>query len=257
MLELFREKASFCIKLICLCALILSAAPIPAAGGTASAAAVKTAQTGAEKTKRTGWVKIGKKTCYYNKKGVRLKNVIAGTKKSGYAYVDKNGIRVSDKRIKAAVRFVVKHTKLRGSRYAQLRKCYRALCTYSYYSVNHTPASAGKIRTYAAYMFRTHMGDCCNYAASMAYIARVLGYPARVAYGGVTAHADWPLSDHSITYVKDDRTWKIIDCSMGRAHTDENCFMVKRSEYPFRLRVDTVYRMIIKNGTVKWKKKAG
>lgn len=87
----------------------------------------------------------------------------------------------------------------------------------------------------------------------MAYIARVLGYDSRVAVGGVTARGPAaPLSLHGWCEVKYGKSWRMLDCSMQRAHHDRNLCLVTRKKYPFRLRCDKVYTMTVKNAKVKW-----
>ncbi len=200
----------------------------------------------------TSWRRIGGKTFYFNENGVLQKDGITGNIKQGYGYAGKYGALVRDPRIKAAVRFAVKTTGLKGTKASRLKKCYYALRSFQYYANNTTAPSAAKIPGYASFMLQNRVGDCYNYAAAMAYIARVLGYPARVSFGGVTAYADHALSAHGLCEVWDDGAWKIIDCSMGRRHTGDNCFMVKRSAYPFRLRIDKSFRLLIKNQKVTW-----
>lgn len=205
--------------------------------------------------KLTGWQKIGGKQYHFKKNGVLITNQITKGRKGGYCYVDKTGALVKDPNIRYAVKFVMTHAGLKGSARSRLKKCYLALWEYTYYSNNYKKPTAKRIAGYASFMFQKHAGDCYNYAATMAYIARVLGYSVRMGAGGVTAHAGWPLSEHGLTIVRDDGFWKIIDCSMGRRHTDDNCFMVKRSEYPFRLSIERVFGMKVENGTVKWVRK--
>ena len=202
--------------------------------------------------KCTGWQKIGKKEYHFTKKGILQKNQIVGSKKSGYAYVDRDGVRVRDKAVQAAVRFVVAKTKRKGSARSQLKKCYYALWKYPYFSNNHSKPKARIVPSYATYMFRNQAGDCYNYATSMAYVAKVLGYKARVGFGGVSSHAEGGLSDHGLCLVREEGVWKIIDASMGRVHTDEDCFMVRRSKYPFRLSLDRIYGLRIREGKAKW-----
>ena len=112
---------------------------------------------------------------------------------------------------------------------------------------------AKNLSSYARYMFSRHRGDCYYYASTMAYIARVLGYDSRVAVGGVTARGPAaPLSLHGWCEVKYGKSWRMLDCSMQRAHLDRNLCLVTRKKYPFRLRCDKVYILTVKNAKVKW-----
>ena len=63
----------------------------------------------------TGWQKISGLYYYFTvsgkQKGTLKTNCIAGTKKSGYYYVDKDGVRTDSAEMNAAVQYVRSHTK--------------------------------------------------------------------------------------------------------------------------------------------------
>ena len=188
---------------------------------------------------------------YQNNKPVT--NKIVGSKAKGYYYVDKTGRKVNTREIRQAVDFVMRNSKVGDSRAKRLKACYRALQTYPYFGMTNRAPKAKNLSSYARYMFSRHRGDCYYYASTMAYIARVLGYDSRVAVGGVTARGPAaPLSLHGWCEVKYGKSWRMLDCSMQRAHLDRNLCLVTRKKYPFRLRCDKVYTMTVKNAKVKW-----
>lgn len=188
---------------------------------------------------------------YQNNKPVT--NKIVGSKAKGYYYVDKTGRKVNTREIRQAVDFVIRNSKAGDSRAKRLKACYRALQTYPYFGMTNRAPKAKNLSSYARYMFSRHRGDCYYYASTMAYIARVLGYDSRVAVGGVTARGPAaPLSLHGWCEVKYGKSWRMLDCSMQRAHLDRNLCLVTRKKYPFRLRCDKVYTMTVKNAKVKW-----
>lgn len=188
---------------------------------------------------------------YQNNKLVT--NKIVGSKAKGYYYVDKTGRKVNTREIRQAVDFVMRNSKAGDSRAKRLKACYRALQTYPYFGMTNRAPKAKNLSSYARYMFSHHRGDCYYYASTMAYIARVLGYDSRVAVGGVTARGPAaPLSLHGWCEVKYGKSWRMLDCSMQRAHHDRNLCLVTRKKYPFRLRCDKVYTMTVKNAKVKW-----
>lgn len=188
---------------------------------------------------------------YQNNKPVT--NKIVGSKAKGYYYVDKTGRKVNTKEIRQAVDFVMRNSKAGDSRAKRLKACYRALQAYPYFGMTNRAPKAKNLFSYARYMFSRHRGDCYYYASTMAYIARVLGYDSRVAVGGVTARGPAaPLSLHGWCEVKYGKSWRMLDCSMQRAHHDRNLCLVTRKKYPFRLRCDKVYTMTVKNAKVKW-----
>lgn len=188
---------------------------------------------------------------YQNNKPVT--NKIVGSKAKGYYYVDKTGRKVNTREIRQAVDFVMRNSKAGDSRAKRLKACYRALQTYPYFGMTNRAPKAKNLSSYARYMFSRYRGDCYYYASTMAYIARVLGYDSRVAVGGVTARGPAaPLSLHGWCEVKYGKSWRMLDCSMQRAHLDRNLCLVTRKKYPFRLRCDKVYTMTVKNAKVKW-----
>lgn len=188
---------------------------------------------------------------YQNNKLVT--NKIVGSKAKGYYYVDKTGRKVNTREIRQAVDFVMRNSKAGDSRAKRLKACYRALQTYPYFGMTNRAPKAKNLSSYARYMFSHHRGDCYYYASTMAYIARVLGYDSRVAVGGVTARGPAaPLSLHGWCEVKYGKSWRMLDCSMQRAHLDRNLCLVTRKKYPFRLRCDKVYTMTVKKEKVKW-----
>lgn len=188
---------------------------------------------------------------YQNNKPVT--NKIVGSKAKGYYYVDKTGRKVNTREIRQAVDFVMRNSKAGDSRAKRLKACYRALQAYPYFGMTNRAPKAKNLFSYARYMFSRHRGDCYYYASTMAYIARVLGYDSRVAVGGVTARRPAaPLSLHGWCEVKYGKSWRMLDCSMQRAHHDRNLCLVTRKKYPFRLRCDKVYTMTVKNAKVKW-----
>lgn len=188
---------------------------------------------------------------YQNNKPVT--NKIVGSKAKGYYYVDKTGRKVNTREIRQAVDFVMRNSKAGDSRAKRLKACYRALQAYPYFGMTNRAPKAKNLFSYARYMFSRHRGDCYYYASTMAYIARVLGYDSRVAVGGVTARGPAaPLTLHGWCEVKYGKSWRMLDCSMQRAHLDRNLCLVTRKKYPFRLRCDKVYTMTVKNAKVKW-----
>ena len=188
---------------------------------------------------------------YQNNKPVT--NKIVGSKAKGYYYVDKTGRKVNTREIRQAVDFVMRNSKAGDSSAKRLKACYRALQAYPYFGMTNRAPKAKNLFSYARYMFSRHRGDCYYYASTMAYIARVLGYDSRVAVGGVTARGPAaPLSLHGWCEVKYGKSWRMLDCSMQRAHHDRNLCLVTRKKYPFRLRCDKVYTMTVKNAKVKW-----
>ncbi len=212
----------------------------------------------AENGKRIkGWKKIGKKYYYFGSNYAMVKNRIVGSASKGYYYVDRSGARVTSREIRLAVDFVMRNSNPKARQRERLRQCFQALRTYPYVNRGDTPPRAAQLPAYANYMFTHRNGDCFYYAATMTYIARVLGYDSRVAEGGVTAWGPYyPKSPHGWCEVHVNSGWKVIDCSMQNGHPDANLFFVSRSEYPYWLRCDRTYTLNVKDGKLGWKLKS-
>ena len=146
-----------------------------------------------------------------------------------------------------------KHGGSSRTRLGKLKACYRYIVDVCRYRSAGDAESIRKMPSYAQYMFRTHTGNCYRGAAALTYAAKVLGFETRMGVGGVTAYADHSLSTHGWTEVKLGGKWHICDTSMQRYHSDADLFMVPRSEYPYRIRIDDTYELTVQNGKVVWR----
>lgn len=204
----------------------------------------------------TGWKKIGGKKYYFDtaqgNRGVMLTNKIAGSKKEGYYYVDSTGIQITNKEVKLAVKFVNAHTKSSWSQDKKLKSCFNYLWkNYKYKRFYETP-KASTMADYANYMLSKKKGNCYRYAASFAYIARVLGYDTRVAVGKISS-ARGGMTPHGWTEVKINGKWYMCDANMQRNHPSINSYMKTNSSYAYRHSCSKRYKLTIKNGKVSWK----
>ena len=185
--------------------------------------------------KGTGFIKIqysGEKKVYYCKNGELRTNQIVGSKKEGYYYVDATGVRITDRAVQYAVKFVRAHTKSSDSQKTKLKKCYNYLWKqYKYQRVyggidsralNPKAADMSKL---AKEMFKSKKGNCHRYAVCYAYIARVLGYDSKVAVGSVTSlhHAGWTPHGWTLVKCSDSKgkyRWYICDPDMEINHVN-------------------------------------
>ena len=204
--------------------------------------------------KVTGWKKISGNLYYFTGDGLQ-RNTIVGSRKNGSFYVDKDGVRITDKQIKMAVNFVVSKSQSSHSSKARLKECYRALCQYPYVRIYGDHPSSSKIASYADYMLTKRGGNCYRYASSFAYIAKVLGFDVRVCVGGVSSGRAGGLSPHGWCEVKIGDTWRIVDCSVARRNKNRNLYLVTRGSYPFRLRCNNIFTMKIKDHKITWVQK--
>lgn len=213
--------------------------------------------------KGTGFIKIaynGKTKTYYSKKGKLLVNQIVGSKKTGYYYVDTTGVKITDKTVQYAVKFVKAHTKSSDSQKTKLKKCYNYLWKhYKYQRVYGSATSralnpkAKDMSKISKAMFKSKKGNCHRYAACFAYIARVLGYDSKVAVGRVTSlHGGW--TPHGWTLVKYNNSgkkykWYICDPDMEI----NNVSAYMKATHPCKVKTKWKCILTIKDGKVSWK----
>ena len=200
----------------------------------------------------TGWKKISGKYYYFYYKGehrgAMAKNKIVGTSSSGYYYVDRTGVRITDAQIKQAVKIVRKATNSSQSRYQKLLSSFLYVSRNYYYTSSPANPSAKKMPVFANEMMSSGHGNCFRYAATNAYIGRVLGYDTRVAIGTVNR-----TTRHGWAEIKVDGTWYIFDGSFQRSRGGQY-YMRTMKTYPHPLSCRVRYTMsVTKNHTIQWK----
>jgi len=188
---------------------------------------------------------------YYSKKGKLERNKIVGSKKQGYYYVDSTGVKVTDKTVKLAVKFVRKHTKSSDSKSRKLSKCYYYLArNYKYKrSYGNLYPKAKDMKSFAYSMLSSKRGNCHAYAASFVYIARVLGYDARVVVGKVSSSRGG-MTPHGWVEVKVNGKWYVCDPDM---EVNNRVASYMKSTTPCQTSVTRRCRITVKNGKVSWK----
>lgn len=188
---------------------------------------------------------------YYSNRGKLEKNKIVGNKKEGYYYVDSTGVAVTDKTTKLAVKFVRAHTKSSDSQSKKLSKCYYYLARHYKYrrSYGNLYPQAKHMKSLAYNMLSSKYGNCHGYAASFAYIARVLGYDTRVVVGDVSGNHGG-MTPHGWTEVKEGNKWYVCDPDM-EVNNRVDSYM--KSVTPCKTSVTRRCTITIKNGKVSWK----
>ena len=201
---------------------------------------------------KNAWNKVDGKYYFYDANGVVKKSTIAGNSQGGYYYVGADGVRVDTTEMNLAVTFVRKHSKMTDSRRKRLKQCYTYLWKHYRYKDFHTKVTPARIPGFARYMLRYKRGDCSRYAASLAYIAKAIGYDTYMSnglvssiYGGMTAHS-W-------TEVRVGKKKYICDANMQMHHPKKNSFMKTYKKYPYRLKRNKRFRMTATDGVIRWK----
>ena len=202
----------------------------------------------------TGFVRIsyaGQKKTYYLKEGDVETNQIVGNKKQGYYYVDAGGVRVTDKTIMLAVKFVGEHTESSDSRSKKLKKCYYYFASNYKYERNHSNLypKAKDMKSMANDILLNKKGNCHRYAAGFAYIAKVLGYDVKVVVGKITLSSG-RIVPHGWNEIKKGGKWYVCDSEM---EVNGRVASYMKTVTPCKTLVKRRCTMTVKNGKVIWK----
>lgn len=197
---------------------------------------------------QTGWQKIHGQKYYLStiewEKGALLKNCIAGTKDTGFYYVDRSGIQVKDAGITAAVRYIRKYTKENQTSAVKLQKCYEALQNNFHYRPSLEIPDAQNLSAFAYDLLTNEKGNCYRYAAGFVCIARALGYESRIQIGDVSGQYG-EMEPHGWAEVKSHGIWYKCDVNMG-------LFMYAGKTNRTYNRQKT-YHLAVHKGNVIWK----
>ena len=202
--------------------------------------------------------KIGQKTYYFDSNGVVAKNKIVGNDKTGYFYVDSTGCKVTSKEIKMAVDFVMKHKKPGMSNNDILHSCYLEMATYGYQR-DYVVPDVSRFPDLSCDTLINRYGNCYRFASTLACIATVLGYKARVTCGMVPAVYGYGQTIHGWTEIWNDKdkAWKVYDVNMQRVWTEQEISFYNQfiyNYYPGRHSIDFRVGLTVKNGTARWSK---
>ncbi len=205
----------------------------------------------------TGWNKIKGKEYYFNRYGRLMTNRIVGNKAGGYDYVDRTGQRVRDTAVRMAVALVRRVTDSSMTPEEKLETCYLYLINNFDYTSYYYELSPETLPELAKRMFSGGTGDCMQSAVAMTYIARVLGYPARAAYGFVNSYSPDPIWEHGWAEVAFGNRFYVYDITMQRKYTGYQLHAVPLSKYPFAIKRSGTYRLLISNTNVVWRHQNG
>ncbi len=187
---------------------------------------------------------------YYNGKRNTSYTGVAPNE-NGWWYVYKGKV-VFDDVLTYAAQFVGKYSTTSQSTSAKLQSCYNALWSKYPYKRYYESPSASKMAQFALDMFKNKQGNCYRYAAAFAYIAKVLGYEARVGVGQISAAAGG-MTPHGWTEVKVGSTWYICDPDMQMNHPGVNSYMRTESNYAYRHTCSARYTITTSSEGATWK----
>jgi len=200
-------------------------------------------------TGSAGWRTYDGKQYFYDESGILQKNRIV-TFGGKHQYVDRTGALVKDANIKRAVAFAVKYGKGKKTNRQKLEACYKKITKFRYVRYyKHRSLSPKKknIPKLASRMFTRKRGYCYQYAATMAYVATVLGYQARFVSGAVRYRSHV----HGWCEVKIGKEWRKLDCCRQKQYRKKSLFLKKKM--PFKLIYFHRYKLNIVNQKVVWK----
>lgn len=208
-----------------------------------------------------GWKKVSGKYYYFGSKGVLQVNTIAGSEAEGFHYVDKKGVRCTDRTVEMAKDLVLSLTRPSWTAVKKLQTCYRYLvqdCSYAAGSYTLTPKSFPSM---AQRMFVLQAGDCYQGALAMAYIGKVLGFTSRMVRGFVDSRLtpgqvsllqELPGNEHGWAEIMaEGPSYLVYDVSMARVYPGK-LYHIPRVRYPYAIRALAGYKLNIVNGKVSW-----
>ena len=206
----------------------------------------------------SGWHKIKKKWYYFNKKTkVMAVNTIAGDKKKGYYYFGNDGVRVKNKTVRKAVQIVRSCTKKGMSREEKVEACFQYVVRKCRYQSRPLKPSVKRLSSFAYNMYVTKRGHCYMSAAAVAYCAKVIGCPVRMAVGGKRKGA----VSHGWAEVKLDGKWYVYDASRQRWSSARDLGKISWNHFyntwkntRHNIVRNGVYSLKIKGGKAVWKK---
>ncbi|RKM56414.1 hypothetical protein D6853_06405 [Butyrivibrio sp. X503] len=102
---------------------------------------------------------------------------------------------------------------------AQLERCFKYMVDFSAYERDNEVPVGNWTGEYAKEMLLEGKGNCYKYAAAFAYLAKGLGYDAKVCTGTVLSSLGGK-TPHAWTEVKVNETWYIFDTEMQDAKGD-------------------------------------
>ena len=231
------------ILTVCLIFLLI---PPPARGSSAKEQPQKT-------TVQSGYVTVDGKLYYYDENGVLQKGGIVGPATPDYSYADSSGVCCTSEEITLAANFIRSYGK--GTTAEELlSSCYEKLASCEYERDYHTPATAQDMAHEAIVMFQNEKGNCYKYAACMACVGKVLGYPSRVVIGELPQEDDATEMRHAWNQIKIDGTWYIFDANAQMQEPWNTLGFFKMEEHSWITVTDAVYEITFdSDGSAMWK----
>lgn len=171
-------------------------------------------KTGTKGKMLKGWQTIKNKRYYFYSSGVMAKNTYI----KQYQVTSSGALSSKAFKLQKKVQSVVaSKTKKSKSKSAKLKACYMYVVKgFSYkrsYSFKKTPSWE---MDYAYTMLTKKKGNCYNYAATFAFLARELGYDAKAITGRITA-ARGGFTPHSWVEIKMGKKTYLFDPEMQHA----------------------------------------
>lgn len=172
-------------------------------------------------------------------------------------YFAEDGIRVDDEVIERAVKFVFNHGGSGNSVRDKLKACYKYLASRKNYSfasgmMTITNGTTKGLPGAAMNMLakdNSGSGNCISWGSSFCYISRVLGYDVIMVKEWDNGYKTGDHGGHGLMYILDnDGKWK--SCDPNQEYKSNHFMLSTYERWPNHVEYD----MIVKNGSVHWKK---
>lgn len=115
----------------------------------------------------------------------------------------------------------------------KLRACYNWVMDYTSYKRTYETPEGDWTADYAMDVYTTGKGNCYRYAAAFAYLAKALGFEAKIDTGKIQA-ARGGVTPHGWAEVKVGDTWYLFDPDMEDAKHVRSYYKLTYAEYPVK-----------------------
>lgn len=195
----------------------------------------------------TGWQTISKKEYHFASNGVLDTNCIVGK-----YYVDKSGVKATDKATTTAVLFVNNHSSSKDSNATRLKDCYKYIYRNFKYKTVYGVPGRSDFPSRAVSAFGSYSTNCYGYASAFAYCARVLGYDSGMEIGQCYRDGAW--HNHGWTLVKVNGVWYVCDpVKQAYPHkSSQNFYMISKDKAPIKYKSGSKYYLTYDNGKATW-----
>ena len=180
--------------------------------------------------KQKGWVSFGRTKRFFRKSDGRMvTNQIVNSRRIDSKGIYRCGRREAVERLYKKI--IAKITKKKMTRSQKLRTCYKWLLRCHYLPVSPYPSEDTKYNgwdvAYASNMLKIRGGNCFSYSCAFAFLARCLGYDAKIVVGRALDQYKNHFNEHCWVEIKGkvydperESFWKNTGSMYGKSYSE-------------------------------------